>query len=559
MPGSEKKPSPRKLSHEGASEYDATSLHEPLPYRIKFTMGIGESIQACYTVICGFFLNAYLLEVACLPPSYVGMIQMIAGAFDSFNDPIIGSLSDRTRTRWGRRRPWLLFASLPLGLFYFGIWNVLPRDNESIPTSDESRLIYYLAMYMGISIGITCIQVQIGALVPELTLDYDERTTLSTYRLGIGNVIALIAVLIHSSIVTAFLQEGRLEDGYRTSGGLFGIWICFAGWFTFWNIKEKFNPELEDDESIGCCEGLQIVFKNKAFICVVIVYLSGPTAVCLVQTNLLLYCKYILNDEALVDYIIAIVQGMALVMLPWWNFVGRKWGKKMCYYMGGTVLATSLSSLYFIHSKTATIVVSFIAGTSLGIPYMIPYSMLPDVIEEDEIKTGKRREGVYFGFFTIFLKLSVTSAFTATNFALELAGYVAPKSTCGGGNESSDSTILPDSQPERVIQVMRLLVGPIPAFFFCVAMFFVWKFPITRATHEISAAKVVKERTRKSIQLRNGESERLANHINGLNGIIEGIESDDVEKNVNSATHNATRGANNGTGNGSSLSVDTNL
>ena len=95
----------------------------------------------------------------------------------------------------------------------------------------------------------------------------------------------------------------------------------------------------------------------------------------------------------------------------------------------------SLGSLYFIDDKDSAIIVSFVAGTSLGIPYMIPYSMLPDVIEEDEIRTGKRREGVYFGFFTIFLKLSVTTAFTATNFALGLAGYEAPVSTCGGGGQ----------------------------------------------------------------------------------------------------------------------------
>ena len=77
-------------------------------------------------------------------------------------------------------------------------------------------------MYMGISIGITCIQVQIGALVPELTLDYDERTSLSVYRLGIGNLIALVAVMIHSAIVTSFHDEGEIDKGYQLSGAIFG-------------------------------------------------------------------------------------------------------------------------------------------------------------------------------------------------------------------------------------------------------------------------------------------------------------------------------------------------
>merc|ERR1712072_299458 len=108
---------------------------------------------------------------------------------------------------------------------------------------------------------------------------------------------------------------------------------------------------------------------------------------------------------------------------------------------------------------------------------MIPYSMLPDVIEEDEIKTGKRREGIYFGFFTIFLKLSVTLALAFTNFALSIAGYEKPKSSCGVQESDSDDD-LPDEQPPEVIRIMRWLVGPIPACFFICAIILVRAFPI---------------------------------------------------------------------------------
>ncbi|GMI22052.1 hypothetical protein TeGR_g11999 [Tetraparma gracilis] len=458
----------------------AEDIHEKLPLSTKMTLGVGESVQAIYTVVCGFFLNAYLLEVACLDPKYVGAIQLIQGSFDAFNDPLIGTLSDRTRTRWGRRRPWLLFASLPLGVAYFGIWN-------TIDASEEQRFAFYLLCYMCISIGITC--VQIGALVPELTLDYDERTSLSAYRLGVGNVISFIAVMTHAQIIKQWTGEDEAV-GYRLSGAIFGTCITAAGWFTFWNIEEKFDPEVEDSEGerLTCMQGLMHVFKNKSFVICVAIYLCGPTAIVMVQTNLILYCKYILDDEEFVDVLIAIVQGMALVALPLWNHVGQWYGKKSTYYIGGALLSVALCSLYFIKTKALTLVASFVIGSCLSIPYVIPYSMLPDVIEEDEIATGKRREGIYFGFFTIFLKLSVTLAMTFTNLALSASGYEAPVSSCGGAA---------DEAPDAVINVMRVMVGPVPACFFLLAMYFVYLFPITKESHTENAKNVVAERERR--------------------------------------------------------------
>ena len=161
------------------------------------------------------------------------------------------------------------------------------------------------------------------------------------------------------------------------------------------------------------------------------------------------------------------VQGMALLALPLWNVVGQKYGKKIVYYVGGSVLIVSLTSLYFVSTKALTLTAAFFIGSSLSIPYVIPYSMLPDVIESDEIATGKRREGIFFGFFTIFLKLSVTLALTFTNLALATSGYEKPMSSCGGSEGRDDDVLLlPDSQPAAVISAMRIMIGEFFLFLF---------------------------------------------------------------------------------------------
>ena len=99
---------------------------EIVSFRVKIAMGIGETTQAIYVFIAGFYLNVFLLETACMDPTYVGLLQLCGGVWDTINDPFVGLMSDRTRTRFGRRRPWLLGASIPAGLAYFALWQRLP-------------------------------------------------------------------------------------------------------------------------------------------------------------------------------------------------------------------------------------------------------------------------------------------------------------------------------------------------------------------------------------------------------------------------------------------------
>ena len=271
--------------------------NEIVPFRVKVALGVGECTQAIYVFIAGFYLNVFFLETACLDPTYVGLIQLIGGIWDTINDPFVGMLSDRTRTRFGRRRPWLLGAAVPAGLAYFAIWQTLGDD-----VADGWKLAYYLMCYMALSASITSIQVQITSLTPELTSDYDERTALATYRLAIANVFALICLFIHSSIVQSFDQFEK-DKGYRISAAIFSPLIISTALYAFWNIKEKWNEEEESDDRLTLCQSLRLLFTNKAFIIVELVYLCGLTAVILIQTNLLLYAKYIVDSEDSITYV----------------------------------------------------------------------------------------------------------------------------------------------------------------------------------------------------------------------------------------------------------------
>jgi GPH family glycoside/pentoside/hexuronide:cation symporter len=452
---------------------------EKLPLSTKLFLALGEMAQGIYTTIAGFYLNSYFLEVCCLDPASVSFIQLSQGLFDAFNDPFIGHKSDKCRTRWGRRRPFLLFGAPFYAVFYCGLWSALPPD-----LSEGVKIAYYMVCYMGVSIGVTMIQVQITSLAPELTTDYDERTVVSAYRLVAVIAGGLVCVLGHAGILSIF---DDVALGYRVSGCVFAAVILIVVWTVFFGIKERFIEGQEGDDTFNRWQELKTMFENKAFLNVIIIYICGPTAVFLVQTNLLLYCKYAIGDESLLNFIMIAVQGTAFLSAPFWVWIGQRFGKRSIYFFGGPILITAFASLYVANDAVLVGMLGICVGSCLAVAYLAPYSMLPDVLELDELRTGKRREGLYGGFFTISMKISTTIAITMTNVALKLAGYKSPQTTC---NVDAIDTGLPDSQPDSVVAMIRALISLFPAFLILLAMFFSWRFPITKGNHSQTAEMV---------------------------------------------------------------------
>jgi len=174
------------------------------------------------TLTTGFFLNSYLLETACLDGVHVAVIQVVQGFFDVINDPVVGTLSDHTRTRWGRRRPWMLLGSMVLPVSYWLLFCESPFSNE------DFKLFYYMFCFCGVSFGVTCMNISISALVPELTDDYDERTSLSSYRLAIGNLTAFGSLMVMTKMLSNYSAANKVA-GYRDSALVVAIIMAILG------------------------------------------------------------------------------------------------------------------------------------------------------------------------------------------------------------------------------------------------------------------------------------------------------------------------------------------
>jgi len=464
-----------------------------LPMRTKLMLGVGEAVQGIYITIGGYFLNSFLLETACINPMYVATMQAIQGVFDALNDPLIGSLSDRTRTRWGRRRPWLLFAAPALALFYFGLWNALPVETPQI-----WKFVYALFAYMGVSVGITSIQVQIGALVPELTDNYDERTSVSGWRIAMMSIIGLAAAICHSSLVSGSLEPA---SSYRLSGAILAIVMWASSWTTFAGIREKWVAQEESQERLPLLESLRTILRNKAFLYVSGAYLCGPTAVVLIQSNFYMFSKYILGDPDLLSILMSCAQGFGMLFLPVWVLMSTRFDKRFVFMVGGTGFLLALTAIFFVQSANQAVILACMCGSCVSTVYLVPYSLLPDVVDEDELRTGKRREGLFVGFFTTALKFSATSALTLTNLMLKAFGYTAPVATCGAEFSEKVDTLEEHAQTHEVLLCIRMLCSLVPALFMLVAIMCVWCFPITRRIQVENARLVALRRHKRATEL----------------------------------------------------------
>jgi glycoside/pentoside/hexuronide:cation symporter, GPH family len=459
---------------------NSTPSSEKLTVKTKLAYGVGDLAPAIVAGVNGFLLNAFLLDVVGLRPGLVGTIFLIAKIWDAINDPIMGFLTDHTKSRWGRRRPWLLFAAVPFALTFFMQWLVPP-------VSEMAKFWYYLVVAIFLDAAFTAVNVPYAALTPELTHDYDERTSLSSYRLSFSILGGVLAVFFHSQIVTAV---GNVYTGNAIAAACWAFLILGSNWITFFFTRERNNNTPTQNAPVqaapsqaepGFWKGMRIVFNNKAFVMVSLIYLLSWLAIQFVQNNLLLYVKYWVGAESYFGFLVLGVQISAFLFLLMWAKISSKIGKQNIYYIGMAFWVIVEIALFFVQPGQVTLlfVLALLAGAGVSIGYLVPWSMIPDVIELDELETGVRREGIFYGFFVFLQKMGISLGLALSNYILELTGYI--NQVVGGA--------IP-VQPAPVLLSLRIFVSIAPAVILLLSFYVVYKYPITRKKHAEMRAEI---------------------------------------------------------------------
>ncbi len=447
----------------------------------KLAYGVGDVGPALVATLQGFFLNAFLLDVAGLPPQWAAAIFLIVKIWDSVNDPIIGWLSDHTHTRWGRRRPWLLFGAVPFGIAWFLQWQV--------PDLTAAGLFwYYLVVALLLDTGITAVNVPYTALTPEIAPDYNERTNLTTYRFSFSILGGMASLIVHETILRA---ADSIVTGFAISAAVMGLVIIVTNLITFAFTEERFFHEETKKEERGSepgfIEGFVIAFKNRPFVMVTAVYLLTWLCIQFVQANMQLYVRYWMGADEQFIYLAVTLQLSIFVSLVIWSKVSERIGKRHVYFLGISFWIIIEILLFFIQPGQMTwlLLLAGLAGIGASVGYLIPWSMLPDVVDLDELNTGLRREGIYYGFFVFLQKLGISLGLAISNLIFAATGYI---------NDPAPGPPFP-TQPDAVLLALRLFVSLIPALILLFSFPIVYKYPLTKERHTQIRAELESRRT----------------------------------------------------------------
>ncbi len=450
----------------------ATPTSPPIPFATKLAFGAGDLSPAIATIIPSFFQFFFLTQVAGLNPLMAGSVRAILTVWDAVNDPVIGWLSDRTRSKLGRRRPWILYGAVPFGIIYFLQWLVPPFD-------DTGKFIYYLIVGLLFNIAFTAVNVPYTALTAELTQDYDERTSLNAFRFAFSIGGSIVAGVLHPLIVERFAPP---TTGYLVSGAIWGGLTILPFFWCVAGTREQHSADDVQDENV--IQQFRTALSNRPYLFVIGIYLFSWLAVQFTSTILVPYVTFWLQRPDLIGLMILGVQGSAFVCLFMWNAVSRRIGKKAVYMIGMIFWIGVQAALFFVQpdQSTLALVLAVLAGVGVATAYIVPWSMMPDVIELDVLETGQRREGVFYGLMVLLQKFGLAAGQFIIGVVLQNTGFIA---TEGQTNLT---------QPASALFALRILIGPAPTVILLCGMALTAFYPITKAKHaEILARLATKK------------------------------------------------------------------
>jgi GPH family glycoside/pentoside/hexuronide:cation symporter len=450
--------------------------------RVKWLYGAGDLGFSLTSTIIGAYFAIFLTDVVGIKPAVAAAAIFIGRTWDYVNDPIIGYISDRTRTRWGRRRPYLLFGALPFALVFGLLWWRPPLENQ------VALAVYYAVVYVLFDAAATFVYMPYFALTPELTSNYDERTALTTTRMFFSILGSLVAFTIPIMIVDGFRPEnaGRV----LSMGLIFGLISALPLLLVFMGTRER--AEFMQQEQPGIRQSLKAAWGNKPFGFGLGIYLFTWVSVSILETILLFFVKYVVERESQSDIIMATIFVVAMVALPLWEWLSRKSNKRLTYIAGiafWAVVQLVMVSLNNSSSLGLLLFLCFLAGIGVSAAHVLPWSMIPDAIEWGEWQNGERHEGMFYSLITLAQKIASSIAVPLTLLVLDWTGYI-PNSS---------------SQPASAITGIRLVAGPIPAVLLCLGILFALLYPLGRENYT-EIAQELEARRKKSDTIKRGGS-----------------------------------------------------
>jgi GPH family glycoside/pentoside/hexuronide:cation symporter len=424
----------------------ATLLSNVNPIHIGWSVGtLGVSLLLNTSNIATLF---FLVTVLQIEPIIAGALITGSKLYDAFTDPLMGTISDRTRSRWGRRRPYLIFGGIACGISFAALFSLPPIDNPTM---------LYLAVGLALvllSTAYTIYNVPYLAMPTEMIDDYHERSVMMSYRsflIAIGTFIGISA----TPFALAMMQEEMgltASEAYRNMGIGIGtlMTIAMVGAF-FGTSRAKFTEPVVSQLSIG--ERVRLILNNKQFLLFLGIKLTGLFSLASVVATSFFFVTYVMERSIGIATFYGIATLIAQVLgIPVWLALAKRQGKsRILVYSGvGTLL---LALTWLLSGPQEPIWIYVLRGFALGLisggTLLGTQAIFPDIIELDYRRTGLRREGVFAGTISFIEKTAGALSGVVIGTILSLMNF--------------DKSLPPGEQPESAILGIMLCTAIVPA------------------------------------------------------------------------------------------------
>jgi GPH family glycoside/pentoside/hexuronide:cation symporter len=430
---------------------------DKLPTRTKLFYGIGDLGNAVVNSAIQFFLMKFYTDGALVLPSLAGNALLVGKIWDAINDPLFGWFTDRTKSRFGKRRVFMIFGAVPLGISIALLWFV--------PTTDRILTFIWIAFtFIFFDTVWTLTNVPYYALTSELTDDYDERSSLTAYRM----VMAVPAYLVGAALTPAIVGLFAIQrTGFGFIGILYGTIAAVVLLISAAGIRERKGLVVSKPET-SPVKSLTIALRNKPFVWLCVIYFIVNISFAFIKTLM----AYFLEYQLLMKEETSLVMGLMLICvtlsLPFWQWVSRKMDKGPAYALGMAVGALAVALTFLMpHQSTGLVYgIAVLAGFGFSAQWIFPWAMVADVADYDRLETGQQRSGMYYGVWGLATKISEAFALAAVGWVLTGFGYQPNV-----------------EQTTQALLGIRLFFGVIPAVFIFASLPFLFKYPITRKSH----------------------------------------------------------------------------
>jgi glycoside/pentoside/hexuronide:cation symporter, GPH family len=407
------------------------------------------------------YIPKFYTDVIGVHVSALGLILLIVRLFDAVTDPAIGLISDRIRTPFGRRRPFIAVGALLTGIAILLLFNPPHLD-------PDAATVWFMVLIFLLFLFWTVIIVPYESLGPELTFDYNERTTLFGMRDG-----ALIAGTLIAAVSPAAIKAWvSLPEGGQGERDVFFILsviyvplIVTSAFWCVWTFKERSVKMAVQRDNIF--KQLSSSLRNRPFRILLISYTISAIGNNLPATLILYYVEYVLHSSR-ADLFLLLYFVTGIVFLPLWVAGARKFEKKSMWLSSMTVNTGAFSGVYFLGPGDEMWygILVFLSGIGFGATLAIPSAIQADVIDYDELISGQRREGLYIGLWSVAKKMAAAFGVGVGLALLGVSGYVPNM-----------------KQPESVVFSLRMLYALVPCICNAVAIVIAFAYPISGFLH----------------------------------------------------------------------------